>query len=72
MSSRRDFDALLDAPLPDSREMCFAQGKAFVYMREGDDEHIWAELPDGTIDCHHIEKRHGAPGTSDGVFFEPT
>lgn len=71
MSFRRDSDPLLDAPLPDAREMCFAQGKAFVYMRDGDDQHVWAELPDGTINCHHIEKGtvHRKLPTE---FFEPT
>ena len=56
MHSRREFDPLFDGPLPDAREMCFAQGKVFVHMNEGDHEHIWAEWPDGTIDRHNIEK----------------
>ena len=56
-------DPFLDAPLPDSREMCHSQGKVFVHMREGDEEHIWAEWPDGTLDCRHIEKGDRAPAT---------
>ena len=48
-------DPFLDAPLPDSRQMCHSQGKVFVHMREGDTEHIWAEWPDGTLDRRHIE-----------------
>ena len=36
--------------------MCHSQGKVFVYMLEGDEKHIWAEWPDGTLDCRHIEK----------------
>lgn len=48
-------DPFLDAPLPDSRQMCHRQGKVFVHMREGDKEHIWAEWPDGTLECRHIE-----------------
>ena len=35
--------------------MCHSQGKVYVYMREGDDEHVWAEWPDGTMDCRHRE-----------------
>ena len=45
---------LLAAPLPDSREMCFDQGKAMVYMRSGDDEHIFTEWANGTVDREHI------------------
>lgn len=45
---------LLIAPLPDSRRMCFEQGKALVCMREGDDEHIFTEWADGTVDREHI------------------
>ena len=56
MHSRKDFDPLFDAPLPDPREMCFAQGKVFVHMNEGDATHVWAEWPDGTIDCHNFEE----------------
>ena len=45
---------LLTAPLPDSRQMCFDQGKAMVYMRTGDDEHIFTEWANGTVDREHI------------------
>ena len=54
MASQSDFNALFDVPLPDPREMCFRQSKAFVYMRDGDPEHIWSELPDGTVERKHI------------------
>ncbi|MCY3815854.1 MAG: hypothetical protein OXG59_06130 [Gammaproteobacteria bacterium] len=46
--------SLLNAPLPDSRQMCFEQGKALVYMRAGDDEHIFTEWANGTLDREHI------------------
>ena len=42
--------SLLTAPLPDSRRMCFEQGKALVYMRAGDDEHIFTEWENGIVD----------------------
>ena len=45
--------------------MCFVQGKVFVHMNEGDPKHVWAEWPDGTIDCHNIEEgtvRREIPG----------
>ena len=62
MASQSDFNALFDVPLPDPREMCFRQSKAFVYMRDGDPEHIWSELPDGTVERKRIDTRtvHGA------------
>ena len=34
--------------------MCFAQGKAFVYLRDGDPNHIWIELPDGAVERKRI------------------
>ena len=62
MASQSDFNALFDTTLPDPREMCFKQGKAFVCMRDGDPDHIWSELPDGTVDRKRIDTRtvHGA------------
>ncbi|MYA30633.1 MAG: hypothetical protein F4Y31_05295 [Gammaproteobacteria bacterium] len=56
MVSQADFDALFDAPLPDPRDLCRAQGKAFVHMREDDDEHVYSELPDGTVELRRIAR----------------
>ena len=49
-----DHGSLLTAPLPDSRQMCFEQGKALVCMRDGDDEHIFTEWESGVVDREHI------------------
>ena len=46
--------SLLTAPLPDSRRMCFEQGKALVCMRPGDDQHIFTEWENGIVDREHI------------------
>lgn len=46
--------SLMTAPLPDARRMCFEQGKALVCMRPGDNEHIFTEWEDGTVDREHI------------------
>ena len=45
---------MFDNPLPDPRDMCFAQGKAFVYLQDGDPNHIRIELPDGAIERKRI------------------
>ena len=58
--------SLMKAPLPDSREMCFAQGKAMVYMRRGDDEHIYTEWADGTMDKEHLATGATVRRLSDG------
>ena len=54
MVSQADFNAIFNAPLPDPREMCLSQGKAFVCVGDGEPEHIRIELPDGTVERKHI------------------
>ena len=58
MVSQADFNAIFNAPLPDPREMCLSQGKAFVCVGDGEPEHIRIELPDGTI-----ERKRNATGS---------
>ena len=53
-SRKRISTQLFNAPLPDSREMCHSQGKAFVCVGDGEPEHIRIELPDGTIERKRI------------------
>ena len=38
----------------DSRQMCFEQGKAFVYMPRGDQSRVITEWPNGVVDDYLI------------------
>ena len=41
----------------DSRQMCFSQGKAFVYEPEDERGTIVTEWPNGVIDRHNLETK---------------
>ena len=54
MVSQADFNAIFNAQLPDPRDMCLFQGKAFVCVGDGEPEHIRIELPDGALERKRI------------------
>ena len=59
---------LMTAPLPDSRRMCFDQGKALVCMRSGDEEHIFTEWDNGIVDRENIATGETIRKLLDGRF----
>lgn len=51
----------------DSRQMCFSQGKAFVYEPEDDPGTIVTEWPNGVIDRHNLETKTRVRHWPDGA-----